>query len=85
MKEITIDVGPNDLEVWTNCYSAPVRLRLSRNAADAISASRKAIEKIISSGKPVYGINTGFGALSNQPIALKTLLNFRIIWSVVSL
>ena len=73
MKEILIDTGANEIDVWKYCYHTPVRLRLSKTAIDAIAASRNAIEKIIASGKPVYGINTGFGALSNEPIRTEDL------------
>ena len=68
MKKIIIDTTPNDLEVWRQCYATPITLQLTSHAVGAITASRKAIETITASGKPVYGINTGFGALSNQPV-----------------
>ena len=73
MPEITIDTAPNPISVWEQCYSSPVTIRLATNAVDAITASRKAIGTIISNGKPVYGINTGFGSLSNQAIRTEDL------------
>ena len=73
MPEITIDTAPNPISVWEQCYSSPVKIRLATNVVNAINASRKAIETIISNGKPVYGINTGFGSLSNQAIRTKDL------------
>ncbi|KAH8586041.1 histidine ammonia-lyase [Bisporella sp. PMI_857] len=70
-----IDIGTNvsDLDVWMQCYSAPVTIHLSRPAIEAIKSSRNAIETIIASDKPVYGINTGFGRLSNQSVRSEDL------------
>jgi len=42
-------------------------------AKNKITESRNTIEKILSSGKTVYGINTGFGALVNVKISEKEL------------
>src|SRR5215471_7343594 len=41
---------------------------LSANARPRIDAARKVVEDIISRGETVYGINTGFGALSDVTI-----------------
>ena len=70
---ITIDTGTNTLDVWAQCYYEPVTLLLSDSSIDAIKASRNAIERIISNGKPVYGINTGFGSLANQAVRTEDL------------
>lgn len=43
-------------------------LELNPNCHAAIHASAKMIEQIVQSGKIVYGINTGFGALANTHI-----------------
>jgi histidine ammonia-lyase len=37
-------------------------------ALAAVGASRSAVERVIASGRPVYGITTGFGALSGKTI-----------------
>lgn len=42
---------------------------LSKKAAAKIQRSRKWVEEIISSGDPVYGINTGFGAFADHQIS----------------
>ena len=73
MIQITIDTTANSISTWQQCYSSPVTIHLAPNAINAIKASRKAIETIISNGKPVYGINTGFGSLSNQAIRTEDL------------
>src|SRR5215831_2310485 len=41
---------------------------LSANARPRIDAARKVVEEIVSRGETVYGINTGFGALSDVTI-----------------
>ena len=73
MKQLSIDTEPNGLDAWAQCYSTPVALQLSDRAVAAINSSRKAIETIISRNEPVYGINTGFGSLSNQLICSEDL------------
>ncbi|MGA8709794.1 MAG: histidine ammonia-lyase [Thermoplasmata archaeon] len=35
----------------------------------ALAASRRAVERAVSSGRLVYGVTTGFGALSDRPIS----------------
>ncbi len=42
---------------------------LSKSAYDKMNKSRETIEKILEEGKPVYGVNTGFGALANVRIS----------------
>lgn len=41
------------------------RVELSDAARNKMSASRKVVEAIVASGRPVYGVNTGFGRLAN--------------------
>lgn len=45
-----------------------VEVRISPDSYEKINASRKVIEDIVESGETVYGVNTGFGALSNVKI-----------------
>lgn len=46
-------------------------LRLAPEAEALIVASRAFVERILAEGRPVYGINTGFGALSSVAIDAK--------------
>lgn len=48
-----------------------VKLRISRAALTKIKAARQAVEDIVALGKPVYGVNTGFGALASVSIDAK--------------
>jgi histidine ammonia-lyase len=44
-------------------------IRLDPKAWPAIEASAATVAKLVKAGKPVYGINTGFGSLARQRIA----------------
>jgi len=44
------------------------RVSLSAGARERVAASRRVIEKIIAEGRVVYGVNTGFGKLSDVHI-----------------
>ncbi|GGK06151.1 histidine ammonia-lyase [Pilimelia anulata] len=45
------------------------RVVIAPEALDAMVTSRSIVDRIEESGKPVYGVSTGFGALANTPIA----------------
>src|SRR5262245_39983369 len=42
-----------------------VALELDRGALQRVKAARDLVERAIDSGKPVYGLTTGFGKLKN--------------------
>ena len=45
------------------------RIELAPGAIDRVAANRATLERILSSGTPVYGISTGFGALVSNTVA----------------
>ena len=45
------------------------KVEISKNALSRIEKSRKHVEKFLGRGKPIYGINTGFGALDKIKIS----------------
>jgi histidine ammonia-lyase len=45
------------------------RVELSEAACEAMARSRDIVDTIEASGRPVYGVSTGFGALANTSIA----------------
>ncbi|WP_328465684.1 histidine ammonia-lyase [Actinoplanes sp. NBC_00393] len=45
------------------------RVELSAATVEAMAASRAIVDDIETSGRPVYGVSTGFGALANTSIA----------------
>lgn len=60
-----------------------VQVELTQDSIDKIKSSRSYVDDIVKKGKAVYGINTGFGALSNKFIAEHELeeLQFNLIRS----
>jgi histidine ammonia-lyase len=56
-----------------NAKPGEIQVEISKDAIPGMQSSRNLIDEIVKSGKVVYGINTGFGALSNQKIDAKDL------------
>jgi histidine ammonia-lyase len=48
-----------------------IRVELSSEVLDRVKEARSTVDRAISEGKVVYGINTGFGALSDKIISRK--------------
>jgi len=69
IKEVTLDGRRLTLEEVVAVSRFHVRVRLSHCAVEAMKSSREAVEKLLCSNQPVYGINTGFGALSQVSIS----------------
>ncbi len=69
MKKMIIDKNDLSVEdvVAVARYGAP--LSISHKAAERIQRSRALVEKWVQEGKIIYGITTGFGALSNTRIS----------------
>ncbi len=44
-------------------------VQLTADARAALGASRSVVERAVASGRSVYGVTTGFGALSDRPIS----------------
>jgi histidine ammonia-lyase len=65
----TIDASPIDLRIIEDILTNDKKLLLSAGAIDRIEKCRAFLdEKMKSVSKPIYGINTGFGALYNVKI-----------------
>jgi histidine ammonia-lyase len=75
MNAVTLHPGAVGLAEWRAIYrGAPVRL--DPTAQVAIEAGAQAVTRILATGEPVYGINTGFGKLASvriEPCDLATL------------
>ena len=56
------------LEDFIAYSTSKKNIRLSKQQEEEVKRSAGRIDKIIEKGNPVYGINTGFGALCNQTI-----------------
>ncbi len=50
------------------CAEGGEKVVISKGAAERVKSSRKKIEDYISSGAPIYGVNTGFGDLISERI-----------------
>src|ERR1700685_1206699 len=75
MADLIIEPGKTKLSLW-RAVAAGGHVALSNGAWPAIERSRQIIEDALTSGQPVYGVNTGFGKLAQTRIAdsdLKTL------------
>ena len=71
--EIVIDGHSLTIEQIMSIKNMTTKVRLSNESISSINKSRKLVEEIVSSGEVVYGINTGFGALSNVTIPSEQL------------
>jgi histidine ammonia-lyase len=74
MKEIIIGHQPASLKEWQQVLLPGVSIKLSEESKQAIQKGRSYLdEKLSRHPEPIYGINTGFGALYNTRIEEKDL------------
>jgi len=76
MTSLEIVPGKAPLSLWRTIAADGATVRLADSAWPAIDRARAGIETALTSGRPLYGINTGFGKLAQTRIApadLKTL------------
>ena len=57
------------LSDWQLVAEGRAELILSPSDRDLVAANRAAVERGIESGRVVYGVNTGFGALCTTAVA----------------
>ena len=67
----------------SNAKIGDIKVELTQEAKEKVLKSRRFVDDIVEKGEPVYGINTGFGALSNKHIEKKDLsqLQYNLIRS----
>lgn len=68
MRQVTIDGNGLTLEEVEAVARTGAKVRIGREAQRRMSASREYIENIIEEKRVVYGVNTGFGILSDVHI-----------------
>ncbi len=76
MKKILLDgksLTISDVFKIANAAKGEIIVEIDPAARPGMQASRNLIDEIVKSGKVVYGINTGFGALSSKKIEDKDL------------
>lgn len=72
-----------DVAFISKAKKGQVKLEIDTNALEKMKKSRQVVLDIVKKGKPVYGINTGFGALASKQIANEDLaqLQYNLIRS----
>lgn len=53
---------------FQTCLSRPQRVTLSQSSRKSIRSSNRVLRSVLESGKPIYGVNTGFGKLAQFSI-----------------
>lgn len=61
-----------------HCKKSEIQLKIADDSLLKMQASRDFVFEIVKIGKPVYGINTGFGALSSKHIEEKDLAQLQL-------
>lgn len=76
---LTID----DLAFIARAKKGEIELKIEAKAWEKMKKSRQVVLDIVKKGEPVYGINTGFGALASKQIATEDLeqLQYNLIRS----
>jgi histidine ammonia-lyase len=69
MKEIQLGIDGMTLEALVAIAREDARVGLTKEAETRIVEARKLVEKWVEEGRTIYGITTGFGALSNVAIS----------------
>lgn len=72
MSEAVLTAGEVPLGQWREIYRG-ADVRLDPSAYPKIIASAASVERILAKGRPVYGINTGFGKLASVRIEARDL------------
>ena len=68
MREIVLDGKSMTIEDIMSIGIIPTKISISESARKLMARSREHVESILESDDSVYGINTGFGSLSNVKI-----------------
>ncbi|KUJ83767.1 histidine ammonia-lyase [Microbulbifer flavimaris] len=77
MYKLEINPGQLGLAELRRVAREPVQLSLAKDAYPAIEASARTVAQVLSEGRTVYGINTGFGLLANTRIEKNDLENLQ--------
>jgi histidine ammonia-lyase len=55
-------------QVYKLGHNPYAQIKISQHTIDHLKYQRDLLEKAIKTGKPIYGVTTGFGSLSNVNI-----------------
>ncbi len=67
-EEVLIDGGFFTYDDFVKAIFDGAKIRISESVYENLVAMRKRLEEELKSGKTIYGVNTGFGALANKRI-----------------
>lgn len=83
MEVVRLGLGPLTPAEVVAVARRGVRLEIEPDALAAVAATRRHVEALAASDRPVYGVSTGFGALATRhiPAADRTLLQQSLIRS----
>jgi histidine ammonia-lyase len=75
-----MEINGNNLDIDTvyKVSRGGVKVSLAKSARELMSQSRKFIESQVAKGEVIYGVNTGFGALSSVKISEKDITELQI-------
>src|ERR1017187_5140580 len=68
MREVVVDGSPLTIGDVVAVAHGKAQARLGAGGPRRVETSRSVIVKGVSGGAPVYGVNTGFGALADTPV-----------------
>ncbi|MBX3395410.1 MAG: histidine ammonia-lyase [Phycisphaerae bacterium] len=68
-RPLTIGDAPISLDDLDACLGRPLVVTISNAAMGRLNSAREIAERLISTGRSIYGINTGFGKLCNVRIS----------------
>jgi len=77
MKPIAIGMEKMTIEDLVNIARHGAEVQLTQGSETRIANTRKLIEKWVDQGKSIYGVTTGFGALSDVSISKKDTLQLQ--------
>ena len=75
---VTLDGSSLTIEEVAAIARDKVRVEISDSAVEKVEEGRRAIARLLASGKSVYGVNTGFGRLADKKIGSKDLGSLQV-------
>ena len=83
MDHIEIDIENTNLDMWRRLHAGPCRVTLSEAARKAIQRAADGVAADVAAAKPIYGVTTGFGSLSDKviPADQLSLLQRNLVFS----
>ena len=77
VKTVTISPEKLSLDDLRAAWLHPVVIALTNAERERVQACHQAVQNILSSGRPIYGVTTGFGILADRPVASEDLVKLQ--------